>query len=262
MSRVGHRWRACPTTSSCSRLHRTRRALGSGGRARWIANAIAPLAPDLRGHGAARRARPGRASRPAWPTSWPRRPSASCSCGYSMGGRIALHVALAHPSASSASCSSPATAGHRRRRRARGPPRRRRARWRPHRAAAGIEQFADALGRAAAVRRAAAAGRAAAAREDLLRNDPRALAAALRGLGTGVDGAAVGAPRRADDAGRRWSSASATRSSSRSASAWRRRSPTRELVVVPGPATACRARRPKRLPRRSPGDSVPAVQSS
>ena len=50
----------------------------------------------------------------------------------------------------------------------------------------------------------------------------------------GGDGAAVGSPGRADDAGRPSSPASATRSSARWASAWPRRMPNAELLIVAG----------------------------
>ena len=56
-----------------------------------------PLAPDLRGHGAAAAHRARRLRRPASATCSPRRPTRFALCGYSLGGRIALHVALAAP---------------------------------------------------------------------------------------------------------------------------------------------------------------------
>ena len=88
---------------------------------------------------------------------------------------------------------------------------------------------------------------AAAAHADRLRRSAAEHAAQLRGLGTGVDAAAVGPARRADDAGdARWS-ASATRSSARSRSAWASRS-----SVVPGAGHAVPprgARRRRRAPR-------------
>ena len=142
-----------------------------------------PLAPDLRGHGAA----------------GSRRPIDMDSCvrdvaglaagrfalaGYSMGGRIALHVALAHPERVSRLVLVSTTAGiedlgERTARRSRD------------------EELAAWMERATIAEVAARWGAqplfagqspevAAAARADRLCNDPAHLAAALRGVGTGV----------------------------------------------------------------------------
>jgi 2-succinyl-6-hydroxy-2,4-cyclohexadiene-1-carboxylate synthase len=141
-----------------------------------------PLAPDLRGHGAA-------ASR---------RPISFAACvadvaglaagrfalaGYSMGGRLALHVALAHPERVSRLVLVSATAG------IEDPDERARRRAADEKLAAWMEpklmtEVADRwaaqplfCGQAPEV--------AAAARADRLRNEPLHLAAALRGIGTG-----------------------------------------------------------------------------
>jgi 2-succinyl-6-hydroxy-2,4-cyclohexadiene-1-carboxylate synthase len=142
-----------------------------------------PLAPDLRGHGAA----------------GSRRPIDMASCardvagfvagrfalaGYSMGGRIALHVALAHPGRVSRLVLVSTTAGiddaaGRAARRARDEAL---ADWLE---AHTIAEFADRWGSQPLF-----AGQspevAAAARADRLDNHPENLAAALRGVGTGA----------------------------------------------------------------------------
>jgi 2-succinyl-6-hydroxy-2,4-cyclohexadiene-1-carboxylate synthase len=141
------------------------------------------LAPDLRGHGGARDARPvsfaacvddvlGAA------------PARFVLCGYSMGGRIALHVALAAPDRVERLVLVATTAGidDEAARAARRDDDERLAAFAD---AASIEQFADRW----AAQPIFAGTPPDAARiwhEDLARNDPRALAAALRGIGTGA----------------------------------------------------------------------------
>ncbi|MEA2288213.1 MAG: 2-succinyl-6-hydroxy-2,4-cyclohexadiene-carboxylate synthase, partial [Solirubrobacteraceae bacterium] len=139
-----------------------------------------PVALDLRGHGDARDARPvsfgGCAADVAAAA-----PERFVLCGYSLGGRVALHVALAHPERVSRLVLVASTAGiedavQRDQRRAA-----------DERLAADvedgtIEDFADRW-----MRQPLFAGTPAAAarhwRADLLRNDPAALAAVLRGVG-------------------------------------------------------------------------------
>jgi 2-succinyl-6-hydroxy-2,4-cyclohexadiene-1-carboxylate synthase len=142
-----------------------------------------PLAPDLRGHGSARDARPidfDAVVADVLAAAPPR----FTLCGYSMGGRVALHVALAAPERVERLILVATTAGI-------ADERERAAR----RAAdedlaafaeiATIEQFAE---RWAA--QPLFAGTPPDAQRiwlaDLLRNDPRALAAVLRGLGAGA----------------------------------------------------------------------------
>jgi 2-succinyl-6-hydroxy-2,4-cyclohexadiene-1-carboxylate synthase len=142
-----------------------------------------PLALDLRGHGAATHARP---------ISF-----AACAadvlaavvgrfalCGYSQGGRLALHVALAAPGRVTRLVLLSATAGIEE-------PGERAERRRADEALAAaaerdaIEAFADRWTAhplfAGTPPEAAAAWRA-----DVLRNDPAGLAAALRGIGAGA----------------------------------------------------------------------------
>jgi 2-succinyl-6-hydroxy-2,4-cyclohexadiene-1-carboxylate synthase len=142
-----------------------------------------PLALDLRGHGDAAHARP---VTPGACTADVLAATAGrfALCGYSLGGRVALHVALAAPQrvtrlillATSAGIADPAE---------------RAARRRADEALAAelergtIEAFADRW-----VARPLFAGTRPAFvrawRADLTRNDPQGLAAALRGLGAGA----------------------------------------------------------------------------
>jgi 2-succinyl-6-hydroxy-2,4-cyclohexadiene-1-carboxylate synthase len=105
-------------------------------------------------------------------------------CGYSLGGRVALHVALAHPERVSRLVLVASTAG------IEDPAMRAERRAADERLAADaergtIEDFADRWSRQPLF---AGTPPAAAAhwRADILRNDPRALAAVLRGIGAGV----------------------------------------------------------------------------
>ena len=141
------------------------------------------LAPDLRGHGSARDARPitfGAVADDILAAAPPR----FTLCGYSMGGRVALHVALAAPERVERLVLVSTTAGiadddERAARREAD------ARLATFAEAATIEQFAD---RWAAQPLFAATPPEAERiwRQDLLRNDPGALAAVLRGLGAGA----------------------------------------------------------------------------
>ena len=141
------------------------------------------LAPDIRGHGTAGDARPidfatcvGDVAAGA--------PPRFALAGYSLGGRLALHVGLAHPRRVSRLVLVSATAGI-------ADEVERTARREEDEALAAqleagtIEEFADRWGRQPLFRGQPPAV-AAAAREDRLRNRPAGLAAALRGLGTGA----------------------------------------------------------------------------
>jgi 2-succinyl-6-hydroxy-2,4-cyclohexadiene-1-carboxylate synthase len=141
-----------------------------------------PVALDLRGHGARAAAPPTFAGCVEDVLGAVAGPFALC--GYSLGGRIAQHVALAAPErltrlvlvATSGGIDDPAA----------------RARRRADDEALAadmetmtIEQWADRW-QAQPIFAGTPPEAARWWREDLLRNDPRALAAALRGLGTGV----------------------------------------------------------------------------
>jgi 2-succinyl-6-hydroxy-2,4-cyclohexadiene-1-carboxylate synthase len=143
-----------------------------------------PLALDLPGHGGE-----GAAPRPitfggAVESVLARAPASFALCGYSLGGRVALHVALAAPQRVRrlvlVSCSAGIEDESERARR----------RGADEALAQELERgaFADWIERWRAQPVFAGEPRAAAAlaREDQRRNEPHALAAALRGLGTGA----------------------------------------------------------------------------
>ena len=157
-----------------------------------------PLAPDLRGHGAARDARPV-SFEACVADVLAAAPERFVLCGYSMGGRIAQHVALAAPERVERLVLVATTAGiaddaERAARRADD------ERLAAFADGATIEQFAD---RWTAQPLFAGTPPAAARiwREDLLRNDPRGAGRRPARGGHRRDGAAVGAPADADDAG-------------------------------------------------------------
>ena len=142
-----------------------------------------PLAPDIRGHGAAASARPVSFEACVADVA-ALAPPRFALAGYSMGGRLALHVALAEPERVERLVLVGATAGIE-------DPGARAARRASDAALAEelerstIEEFARRwarqpvlAGQPEGVRRAA--------HEDRLRNTPAGLAAALRGIGTGV----------------------------------------------------------------------------
>jgi 2-succinyl-6-hydroxy-2,4-cyclohexadiene-1-carboxylate synthase len=142
-----------------------------------------PLAPDIRGHGAAAARRPvsfgscvedvlGLVAHPF------------TLCGYSMGGRIALQVALAAPERIERLILVATTAG------IEDPAEREQRRLADEALATEIEQgpieeFADRW-MAQPLFAGTPPEAAATWRADILDNDPVALAAALRGIGTGV----------------------------------------------------------------------------
>ncbi len=144
-----------------------------------------PLAPDLRGHGAAASRRPIDMAACVRDVAGLAAGSFALA-GYSMGGRIALHVALAHPERVSKLVLISTTAGiedvaERAARRERDEAL---ADWIE---AHTIAEFADRWG-ALPLFAGQPAEVAAAGRADRLRNDPAHLAAALRGIGTGAMG--------------------------------------------------------------------------
>jgi 2-succinyl-6-hydroxy-2,4-cyclohexadiene-1-carboxylate synthase len=142
-----------------------------------------PLVPDLRGHGTKSGDRPvtfaGCVS-----DVLAAAPARFALCGYSFGGRVAQHVALAAPERVTRLVLVSTTAG------IEDPAARAARREEDERFAADlermtIEEYAD---RWQALPLFAGTPRAAGAwwRQDLLRNDPVALAAALRGIGGGA----------------------------------------------------------------------------
>jgi 2-succinyl-6-hydroxy-2,4-cyclohexadiene-1-carboxylate synthase len=142
-----------------------------------------PIAPDLRGHGAAAHRRPI-AFADVVDDVLDQAPARFVLAGYSMGGRIAQHVALAAPERVSRLVLVSTTAGL-------DDPGERAARRAADEALAArmergsIDDFARTW-REQPLFAGDPAWVADAAREDERRNDPRALAEALRGLGTGA----------------------------------------------------------------------------
>ena len=141
------------------------------------------LAPDLRGHGGARDARPVSFAA-CVDDVLAAAPARFVLCGYSMGGRIALHVALAAPERVDRLVLVATTAGidDETARAARRDDDERVASFAD---GASIEQFADRWA-AQPVFAGTPSDAARIWREDLVRNDPRALAAVLRAIGTGA----------------------------------------------------------------------------
>lgn len=142
-----------------------------------------PLAPDLRGHGSARDARPVSFEACAADVL-AAAPERFVLCGYSMGGRIAQHVALAAPARVErlvlvATTAGIADAAERAARRADD------ERLAAFADDATVEQFAERW-TAQPLFAGTPPEAARVWREDLERNDPRALAAVLRGIGTGA----------------------------------------------------------------------------
>jgi len=142
-----------------------------------------PLALDLRGHGDARDERPIDFATVVADVA-AAAPERFVLCGYSLGGRVALHVALADPGRVSRLLLLASTAG------IDDPLLRAERREADERLAVDlergtIEEFAERWTRQPLFAETPPAA-AAHWRADLLRNEPGALAAALRGLGAGA----------------------------------------------------------------------------
>ena len=152
-----------------------------------VAAALGPefdvLAPDLRGHGGAADARPAGLAESVGDIS-AAAPERFVLVGYSMGGRVALHLALAAPARVQALVLIGATPGL-------ADPVEREARVAEDAALAEeiergtIEEFVERWGRNPLFK-GQAPEVAEAARADRLRNPPEGLAAALRGMGLGA----------------------------------------------------------------------------
>jgi 2-succinyl-6-hydroxy-2,4-cyclohexadiene-1-carboxylate synthase len=142
-----------------------------------------PLALDLRGHGAANAARPIAFDACVADVVAAAPPGRFDLCGYSMGARLALHVALAAPAHVRRLVLVAGTAGleDAADRAARVASDEALARFAD---GASIEAFAERW-QAQALFAGDPPSVAARAREDILRNDPRTLAAVLRAIGTG-----------------------------------------------------------------------------
>jgi 2-succinyl-6-hydroxy-2,4-cyclohexadiene-1-carboxylate synthase len=142
-----------------------------------------PLAPDIRGHGAASGVRPVSLAAVVDDVSAAAGGPVDL-VGYSMGGRIALHVALALPArvrrlvliGASPGLADPAERAQRRAAD---------ERLAEEVASMSIEDFARRWAQTAVLADQPPAVRAAVG-EDRMRNTPHGLAAALRGLGTGA----------------------------------------------------------------------------
>ena len=154
----------------------------AGTGATWDAAAPEAIAPDLPGHGTASAVEPtfdGCVERVLAAA-----PGRFVLVGYSMGGRVALHVALAAPERVSRLVLVSATAGIE-------DPEERAARRRSDEKAAAeferlpIEEVAERWVTQPLFARDPPAARAL-QRLDVLRNEPAGLAAALRGIGTGA----------------------------------------------------------------------------
>ncbi len=141
------------------------------------------LAPDLRGHGAAAGVRPV-SFEACVADVLALAPGRFVLCGYSMGGRLAQHVALAAPERVERLVLAATTAGieDAAGRAARRDDDERLAAFAD---TATIEAFADRWA-AQPLFAGTPAEAARVWREDMLRNDPAGLAAVLRGIGTGA----------------------------------------------------------------------------
>ena len=172
-----------PDLGPPARLHQHRRLLAAGARA-GAGERYRPIAPDIRGHGTASELMPVTLDAVLGDIASLAPAGGFTLAGYSMGGRIALHAALAMPERVDRLVLISASPGL-------ADPAEREARLRADEQLAAefesstIDELASrwALTPVLAGLPAAAA---AVARADRLRNTPAGLARALRGLGTGA----------------------------------------------------------------------------
>ena len=147
-----------------------------------------PLALDLPGHGARAATQPPITFAACTQLVLAEAPERFVLCGYSMGGRVALHVALAAPACVRrlvlVACDPGIEDGRERAGRRRAEERLARELEQGALQEGGVESFSERWN-AQPLFASDPAGVSALARADQLRNDPRALASALRGLGTG-----------------------------------------------------------------------------
>ena len=247
------RMAACRRASSCCTASAAPAAPGTASSAQLDAERYLPLALDLPGHGdaAPTRAAADHASTACVAARARSQPRALRAVRLLAGrARRAARRARRARARQRGWCSSRRSAGHRGRRRARRAPARRRRARRRARDAIPFEEFIERWRSAAAVRRRPAGGRRAARARTSAATDPRALAAVLRGIGTGEMEPLWERLGELDDAGHRRRRRARREVPRARASAWPSGCRDAELAIVPGRSPAA-AREPARRRRRA-----------
>ncbi len=176
--------RSCRRASSCCTASAAPAAPGTASRRSSRRERYRPLALDLPGHGDAAE-HGGRSRSPAASSTCSRRARERFAlCGYSLGGRVALHVALAAPERVRRLVLVSTSRRHRGCRRARAAREPTSTRSPTSSNASRFEQFIERW-RTQPLFADDPPEVEALARADQRRNRPQALAAALRGIGTG-----------------------------------------------------------------------------